>query len=70
MSASPAADVAAWAGALATTTVVLAATAGALATRRHAVRRLGGVTGDVIGAAIEIALACGLVAASVLHAAL
>jgi adenosylcobinamide-GDP ribazoletransferase len=34
------------------------------------VRRLGGVTGDVIGAAIEIALATGLVVASALHAAL
>jgi adenosylcobinamide-GDP ribazoletransferase len=65
-----AADTAGWPGALATATVVLAAAAGAAATRRHAVRRLGGVTGDVIGAAIEIALACGLVAASVLHAAL
>ena len=32
----------------------------------HAVRRLGGVTGDVIGAAIEVALVASCVAASVL----
>ena len=32
----------------------------------HAVRRLGGVTGDVIGAAIEVALLTSVVAASVL----
>jgi adenosylcobinamide-GDP ribazoletransferase len=32
---------------------------------RHAVRRLGGVTGDVIGATVEISLAMALVAASV-----
>lgn len=33
-------------------------------TRRHAMRRLGGITGDVIGGAVEIALAAGLVTAS------
>ena len=46
--------------------VVAAAVATAAIVRRHAVRRLGGVTGDVIGAAIEISLAVALVAASVI----
>jgi adenosylcobinamide-GDP ribazoletransferase len=45
-------------------TVVLVTVAAGVVTRRHAVRRLGGVTGDVIGAAIEISLAAGLVTAS------
>jgi len=44
---------------------VLVAAGAALATRRHAVRRLGGITGDVVGAAIEVALAAALVAAAV-----
>ncbi|MER7070807.1 adenosylcobinamide-GDP ribazoletransferase [Terrabacter sp. NPDC000476] len=44
--------------------VVLAAVAGAVATRRRAVRRLGGVTGDVIGAAIEVALSAAAVTAT------
>jgi adenosylcobinamide-GDP ribazoletransferase len=59
-----------WPTALITTATVLTAAAGAVATRHHAVRRLGGVTGDVIGAAIEIALGAGLVIASALHSAL
>lgn len=42
--------------------VCCAATAGVV---RRAVLRFGGITGDVIGAAIEIALAAGLVAATV-----
>lgn len=50
--------------------VVLAAVAAAVVVRRHAVRRLGGVTGDVIGAAIEISLAVALTVGSVAHAAL
>ncbi|GAB3870575.1 adenosylcobinamide-GDP ribazoletransferase [Terrabacter terrigena] len=45
--------------------VVAVALGVSVAVRRHAVRRLGGVTGDVIGAAIEISLAGALVAASV-----
>ncbi|GAA5029180.1 adenosylcobinamide-GDP ribazoletransferase [Terrabacter aeriphilus] len=44
--------------------VVLAAAAAAVATRRRAVRRLGGVTGDVIGAAIEVALSAAAVTAT------
>ena len=58
-----------WTMSLIAALVALAGATGAVATRRHAVRRLGGVTGDVIGAAIEIALATGLVVASVLHSA-
>ncbi len=49
--------------------VVLAGVVGALAVRHRAVRRLGGITGDVIGAAIEIALALALVAATVVTSA-
>lgn len=45
--------------------VVLAAVVAALATRRHAVRRLGGITGDVIGAAIEVSLGAALVVATI-----
>ena len=56
--------------ALAGGALVLVAAAAALAVRRRAVTRLGGVTGDVIGAAIEISVAASLVAASVLHLAL
>ncbi len=56
-----AADLAWWAG-----PVVLAAAvaAGALVLRR-AVVRLGGITGDVLGAVVEVALAAGLTAAAV-----
>ena len=52
-------------GAVAAVVVVLASAAGALAVRAHAVRRLGGVTGDVVGAAVEVSLASALVVASV-----
>ena len=45
--------------------VVATAVAAAVAVRGHAVRRLGGITGDVIGAAVEISLAAALVAAAV-----
>jgi adenosylcobinamide-GDP ribazoletransferase len=60
----------AFAAALAFVGVVGAAVGAAVVVRRHAVRRLGGVTGDVIGAAIEISLAAALTVASVAHAAL
>lgn len=46
--------------------VCLAAYLGAWLVSAHAIRRLGGVTGDVIGAAIEISLVSGLVAAALL----
>jgi adenosylcobinamide-GDP ribazoletransferase len=59
-----------WTAGLGAVVVVLVAVAGAVVTRRHAVRRLGGVTGDVIGAAIEISLAAGLVTASLVVTAL
>ena len=49
--------------------VVLAAVVAAVAVRRHAVSRLRGITGDVIGAAIEIALAAALVVATVVNSA-
>jgi adenosylcobinamide-GDP ribazoletransferase len=58
-----------WTMSLVAALVALAGATGALTTRRHAVRQLGGVTGDVIGAAIEIALATGLVVAAALHSA-
>ncbi|WP_347350069.1 adenosylcobinamide-GDP ribazoletransferase [Intrasporangium sp.] len=44
----------------------LVAILGAWSVTHRAVRRLGGVTGDVIGAAVEVSLALGLVAAAVL----
>jgi adenosylcobinamide-GDP ribazoletransferase len=53
------------ASALTGVAAVLAAGAGALAVRSHAVRRLGGVTGDVVGAAVEVSLAAALVVAVV-----
>ena len=59
-----------WAGGVGAVAVVLVSVAGAVGTRRHAVRRLGGVTGDVIGAAIEVALAAGLVTATLVVTAL
>ena len=59
-----------WAAALAGATVVLMAVTAAVVTRRHAVRRLGGITGDVVGAAVEIALAAGLVTATLAVTAL
>jgi len=46
--------------------VVLAASVAAMALVATARRRVGGVTGDVLGATVEIALAAALVAASVL----
>jgi adenosylcobinamide-GDP ribazoletransferase len=46
--------------------VCAAALLGAWLVAAHAVRRLGGVTGDVIGAAIETSLVVGLVAAAIL----
>jgi adenosylcobinamide-GDP ribazoletransferase len=46
--------------------VCLAAYLGAWLVSAHAVRRLAGVTGDVIGAAIEISLVAGLVAAALI----
>lgn len=48
--------------------VVLAGALAARAVTRRAVRRLGGVTGDTIGAAIEISLATALVVAATSHA--
>ncbi|MGW5418531.1 adenosylcobinamide-GDP ribazoletransferase [Actinomadura geliboluensis] len=41
---------------------MLVALAAALLMLRHAVRRLGGVTGDVLGALVEIAVTAALVA--------
>lgn len=43
---------------------------GAWAVTRRAVRRLGGITGDTIGAAIEISLTTALVVACVVHTVL
>ena len=45
---------------------VLAGLAVAAALRRHAVRRLGGITGDVLGALVETATAAALLAAALL----
>jgi adenosylcobinamide-GDP ribazoletransferase len=69
-SLAPLGGFAGWTGALGAVLVVLAGASASVATRAHAVRRLGGVTGDVIGAALEIALAAGLVTASVVVTAL
>jgi adenosylcobinamide-GDP ribazoletransferase len=46
--------------------VVVAALVSAWVVSRHTQRRLGGITGDVIGAAIEISLASSLVVAAAL----
>jgi adenosylcobinamide-GDP ribazoletransferase len=43
---------------------VLAGLAGALVLQRHAVRRLGGITGDVLGALAEVAATVTLVVAA------
>ncbi|WP_404387240.1 adenosylcobinamide-GDP ribazoletransferase [Humibacillus xanthopallidus] len=59
-----------WSMPLGAAVVAVAGAGGAVATRRHAVRRLGGVTGDVIGAAMEVGLAAALVIASVAHTAM
>ncbi|GAA2491207.1 adenosylcobinamide-GDP ribazoletransferase [Terrabacter carboxydivorans] len=66
---APLAGISSWTGALGPLLVVLAGVVAAVVTRAHAVRRLGGITGDVIGAALEIALATGLVTASVVMTA-
>ena len=50
--------------------VVLGGALAAWTVTRHVVARLGGVTGDTIGAAIEIALTTALVVASALHSVL
>jgi adenosylcobinamide-GDP ribazoletransferase len=62
-----AADLAWWAGPV---VLAAAAAAGALVVHR-AVVRLGGITGDVLGAVVEVAFAVGLTAAAVVlpHAA-
>ncbi|MFA1547434.1 adenosylcobinamide-GDP ribazoletransferase [Actinomadura chokoriensis] len=49
-------------GAVLAVAAVCAALAAALLTLRHAVRRLGGVTGDVLGALVEIAATAALIA--------
>ena len=56
-----AADLAWWAGPV----VLAAAVAGGALVLRRAVVRLGGITGDVLGAVVEVALAAGLTAAAV-----
>ncbi|MFF4237023.1 adenosylcobinamide-GDP ribazoletransferase [Actinomadura geliboluensis] len=48
-------------GAVQAAVAVLVALAAALVMLRHAVRRLGGVTGDVLGALVEIAVTAALV---------
>jgi adenosylcobinamide-GDP ribazoletransferase len=56
-----AADLSWWAGPV----VLAAAVAGGALVLLRAVVRLGGITGDVLGAVVEVALAAGLTAAAV-----
>ncbi|WUH96523.1 adenosylcobinamide-GDP ribazoletransferase [Spirillospora sp. NBC_00431] len=54
-------------GALHAVAAVIAALAAALLLLRHAVRRLGGVTGDVLGALVETATTAALIALTALR---
>jgi adenosylcobinamide-GDP ribazoletransferase len=57
-----------WAGASWTLPLAIAAgLAAAFALERHAVRRLGGITGDVLGALAEVATTIALVVATLSH---
>ena len=51
-----------WAGPVVTAFVAL----GGVAVIRRAIRRFGGITGDVLGAVIEVSLATGLTASALL----
>ncbi|RFU39373.1 adenosylcobinamide-GDP ribazoletransferase, partial [Actinomadura logoneensis] len=52
-------------GAVRAGAAVAVALAASAATLRHAVRRLGGVTGDVLGALVEVATAAALLTQAV-----